>query len=164
MSLSSVENLGFRDGAFPLVIALGVLPWLGNPRAALNEIARTLSPGGYVIATIDNAARLDIHLDPVRNPTLQRLMQFTMSAPPNVAQARQTKIAEFRAMLDDLGLTAIRGLSIGFGPLTLWQHNVLPDTLARMLDRRLQSLADARTPGLRSWGAQYLVMARKRGR
>jgi ubiquinone/menaquinone biosynthesis C-methylase UbiE len=42
-----VQALPFRDESFRLVVALGVVPWVSNPRAALLEMGRVLEPGAY---------------------------------------------------------------------------------------------------------------------
>src|SRR5439155_24113789 len=62
--------LGFGDGTFQLVVALGVVPWLYSPALALREMARVLQPGGLLIVTTDNRLRLTQLLDPRLTPAL----------------------------------------------------------------------------------------------
>src|SRR5262249_7924185 len=61
--VADVHSLPFPDGAFSLVIAVGLLPWLQWPPRALQEIARVLQPNGALVMTADNRARLNALVD-----------------------------------------------------------------------------------------------------
>jgi ubiquinone/menaquinone biosynthesis C-methylase UbiE len=56
VSLGDAHRLPFADGAFGLVVALGVIPWLHSPERAARELARVLTPGGYLVVSADNRA------------------------------------------------------------------------------------------------------------
>jgi 2-polyprenyl-3-methyl-5-hydroxy-6-metoxy-1,4-benzoquinol methylase len=45
---ADAEELPFRDAAFDLVMAIGVLHHLPDPRRALQSLARLVRPGGYI--------------------------------------------------------------------------------------------------------------------
>ena len=45
---ADAEELPFEDGAFDLVMAIGVLHHLPDPRRALNSIGRLVRPGGFI--------------------------------------------------------------------------------------------------------------------
>jgi ubiquinone/menaquinone biosynthesis C-methylase UbiE len=45
---ADAEDLPFVDGAFDLVMAIGVLHHLPDPRRALESLARLVDPGGYI--------------------------------------------------------------------------------------------------------------------
>lgn len=45
---ADAEELPFEDAAFDLVMAIGVLHHLPDPRRALNSLARLIRPGGYI--------------------------------------------------------------------------------------------------------------------
>lgn len=50
---ADARQLPFADGAFDLVVANQLLPWLPEPAAALSEVARVLRPGGvFAFATL----------------------------------------------------------------------------------------------------------------
>ena len=68
LALGDAHRLPFADGAFRLVVALGVIPWLHSPERAAQEMARVLTPGGYLVVSADNRARLTDLLDPRHNP------------------------------------------------------------------------------------------------
>ncbi len=63
-SEGDVRHLPFPDGMFHLVIALGVLPWLHALDGPMQEMARVLRNGGYLIITVDNRWRLHELADP----------------------------------------------------------------------------------------------------
>ena len=149
-----------------LVIALGVIPWLHAPRSALSEVARVLAPGGYLVVSADNRARLAHAFDPRSSPYLastRRAASRLLGRPPS--RGIRPKLHwpwEFDALLDAVGLDKVRAATVGFGPFTLFGHVLLPDRLGLQLHRRLQRLADYGAPGLRRAGDHYLVLARKR--
>src|SRR5262245_21144023 len=65
---ADVHALPFAAQTFDLVIAIGVLPWLHSERLALQEMRRVLRPGGHLLLTADNNARLNRLLDPLSSP------------------------------------------------------------------------------------------------
>jgi ubiquinone/menaquinone biosynthesis C-methylase UbiE len=159
------EALPFPPGRFSVAIALGVLPWLDDPVPAVAALARAVEPGGYVIASVDNRARLDVRLDPWRNPSspFRACAHRNREPDPATVQAKLHVIGAFDKLLASLGLQKLRAITLGFGPFTIGCHNLLPESQARMLDGVLQRLADAGVVGVRSLGGQYLVLARKSG-
>jgi ubiquinone/menaquinone biosynthesis C-methylase UbiE len=170
VSGADAHSLSFEDEVFDLVVALGVIPWLHSPNRALGELARVLRPGGYLIANVDNRWRLHYLLDPIFSPVfaparrvvkwvLQRLglRRQPASIPPNNLHSR----GEFDRLISSLDLEKMGGSMYGFGPFTLFARRVLPKRLGVFVHRKLQRACDRGTPGLRSAGAQYLVLARK---
>jgi SAM-dependent methyltransferase len=160
------QHLGVANTAFELVVALGVVPWLHSPRAALFEMARVLRAGGYVIASADNRARLTHMIDPRYSPLLGPVRwlgrQVLREAPRSGIRPKLHWVWEFDTLLDSVGLDKVSAVTIGFGPFTWLGHDLLPDALGRRIHRRLQCYADHTAPGLRWSGSQYLVLARKR--
>ena len=73
LHLADVHALPFPPETFDLVIALGVIPWLHSEHLALLEMRRVLKPGGHLLATADNNARLNRILDPLSTPVLTPL-------------------------------------------------------------------------------------------
>jgi 2-polyprenyl-3-methyl-5-hydroxy-6-metoxy-1,4-benzoquinol methylase len=166
-SLADAHALAFEPGHFELVVALGVLPWLEDPAAALREIARVLRPGGHAIITADNQARLAYFVDPMRNPALAG---FRRALKARAARAglihSRPQPSQFWAR-EVLGIAAAAGLQVverrtfGFGVFTLLGVRVLPDRLGVRLHRSLQRLATRGVPGIRAMGAQHFVVARR---
>ncbi len=165
-----VYALAFEDGSFDLVIALGVIPWLERAEPAIQEMARVTRPGGYVILTADNRLRLHHILDPWLNPALSPLKQGVKAAlvrlglsrrPPNKINSTLHGRRFIDKTLARFELAKINGMTLGFGPFSLFRRRVLPEPLGIALHHWLQCLADRHVPIFRSTGAQYLVLARK---
>jgi len=169
---ADVHALDFEDETFDVGLALGVIPWLYSPPTALSELARVLKPGGYLIVNADNRLRLSYLMDPRRNPWLARARKPARqlltdlglvhadrgSGPPSVTHLT----GDFDLLLDSVGLERVTATTLGFGPFTFWNREVLPSRLAVGFHRWLQRHADRGVSGLRSTGSQYLVLARKR--
>jgi 2-polyprenyl-3-methyl-5-hydroxy-6-metoxy-1,4-benzoquinol methylase len=89
-----VEEAGFADGEFDLVILWHVLEHVQSPRAMLREVSRILKPGGTLLVAVPNFGSLEarltgkgwFHLD-----TPRHLTHFTN--------------ATLRHALDNAGLT-----------------------------------------------------------
>ena len=67
---------------FPLVVALGVIPWLHSPTKALSEMARVLERGGYLVVNADKLyTSTQATIEYLRNsrPAIRRL--FLLGTP-----------------------------------------------------------------------------------
>ncbi len=168
-ALGDVHRLQFPANSFGLVVALGVLPWVDDPRRALEEMARVLRPGGYLIVSVDNRWRLDHLLDPLSMPLLKKLRQWgrrTLERLQLVSPGARTPVRyhsppECRAALAEAGLRIVKCASVGFGPFTFMKIKLVPDRLGIVLLRGLQALAEHRVAPLNSIGVHYLAAAYK---
>jgi 2-polyprenyl-3-methyl-5-hydroxy-6-metoxy-1,4-benzoquinol methylase len=163
--------LDFPDASFDLVLAIALLPWLRRAEPAIAEMARVVKPGGHVILTADNQARLNTMLDPRYNlalaplrerlkAVLVRLRLHHRSPFPSPTFHRRRFIDETLAAA---GLVKVRSRTIGFGPFSLLGRMVVPEPVGTWLHHRLQGMADRGFPGLRASGGHYLVLSRKNG-
>jgi ubiquinone/menaquinone biosynthesis C-methylase UbiE len=167
---ADVRCLPMPNNSFDLVFALGVLPWLENPLAAVREMARVTRPGGYVLVSADNNVHLDEILDPTLVPILRPVRRYLVSAlrrakllPPRAkALNRRHSRREFDSILSDGGLDKLWSGTVGFGPFTLFGKHVLPDSTGIKVHRLLQAAANLKLPIVSFYGMQYLVMATKR--
>jgi D-aspartate ligase len=168
-SLADAHDLPFADGSYSLVLGLGVLPWLHSPIRAMEEMARVVRSGGYVLVNVDNVLRLHYLLDPRLNPALGSLRRslgrglrgIGVIHTPASTPARLDSTRRLDAVMTRLGLDKVWSTTIGFGPFTFWRRPVLSEPRGMRLHRTLQGVADRRVPLVRSTGAQYLVLARK---
>jgi SAM-dependent methyltransferase len=164
--VDDVHSLAFNDSFFDLVLAIGVIPWLEQPEAAMREMTRVAKPGGYVILTCANRAGLASLLDPLINPLFQPLKLKVKNFFVRHGLRRQTPTMIFHGkryidmFLGDIGLVKVRGMTRGFG-FSFFRRSVLPEPLGTEVNRRLQQLADRKTLGFRSIGMAYVVLARK---
>jgi ubiquinone/menaquinone biosynthesis C-methylase UbiE len=169
-AVGDINALTYEDNSFDLVLAIGVLPWIDQVEPALGELARVARPGGFVLLTADNRARLNNIFDPWLNPAFAPLKRAAKSALMRAGlwhRSVKDVGATFhsRRFIDTsmqrFGLNKIRSKTLGFGPFTLLRHPLLPKRLGVALHHRLQRLADRGVPLLRSTGAQYIVLAGK---
>ena len=170
VDVGDISSLAFEDKSFDLVLAIGVIPWIERPDTAIQEMARVLKPEGCVILTADNRARLNIWLDPVRNPLLlplKRLVKLLLHS----SGIRRFSVGDVGSHFHSLrfidkniassGLAKVKSVTLGFGPFTLFNRSILSDSSGLRLHNRLQRLAERGIPVFRSTGAQYIVLARK---
>jgi len=166
---ADVHALPFRARTFDLVIAIGVIPWLHSERLALREMQRVLKPGGYLLVTADNNARLNRLLDPLSSPLLvpvrkaaKRVLRLCGLWPPYpVFQPKRHYPREFDRFIGDCGFTHVKSATVGFGPFTFLGKALLPDAIGIRLHQRLQTLASRRALLPLGWtGSHYLVLCR----
>ena len=167
-TVDDVHRLAARDGAYAAVVALGVLPWLHAPARAVRELARVVAPGGAVVVTADNRARLNFVLDPRFNPLLVYPVKRRLKALLGRLGKRPLGVLPdvcYPGALDRLvraaGLEPRRRRSVGFGPFTFFGVRLLSEARSVALHRRLQRLADRDVPLLRAAGMNAMVLATK---
>lgn len=164
---ADVHRLPFAAAEFRLVIALGVLPWLHEPAAAVLEMARVLTPGGWAILTADNRARLNLIVEPRESPLLapvrfvyRALKRRGRGRPDGGAHSYRHLPREIDGMLIAAGVKPVRRTTIGYGPFSFMGRHLLSDAAAQRVHRRLER-ASRRRRSLRRTGWHYLVAARK---
>ncbi len=165
-----VHTLNVPSNTYDVVVALGVLPWLHSPHMGLREIARVTRPGGAVVLSADNRWRMAHILDPAYHPWIspvRRAMGNLLRRicgrgfPGSTTLVRMQSLAEVDLMLAQAGLEKLRGMTMGFGPLSLLGREVLPDRLSIRINSLLQRYADRGLWPLAQTGAHYLLLARK---
>jgi ubiquinone/menaquinone biosynthesis C-methylase UbiE len=169
---ADVRRLPIPDDSCDMVFALGVLPWLDDPPAAVCEMARVTRPGGYVLVTADNSVHLEEILDPMRIPVLRPVRRYLASAlraakllpPPRLPKIQRHSSREFDSFLSAAGLDKVRSVMLGFGPFTFFWLSLLPDSIGIKVHQLLQAAAKRKLPIVSSYGMQYLVLSTKRAR
>lgn len=160
---ADVHALPYPPEHFDLVVAVGVIPWLHSPAAAMVELARVLRPGGRLVLTADNRARLTSFTDPRRIiaiAPLKRLYRALRRRDP-VAISRLDSPRSIDRMLRQAGMRPVARATVGFGPLSLMGSAILEGKTGLAIDSRLQALADRGAPGIRWTGWHYVVRADK---
>jgi ubiquinone/menaquinone biosynthesis C-methylase UbiE len=167
VSSGDAHALSFATASFDLVVALGVIPWLHSPAAALTEMARVVKPNGYVIFNSDNRFRLNHVIDPRFTPLLEPVKRIAKHVALKQGQVERGapnyyySYSTLKRIVQQAGLSIIRCMTLGFGPFTLFGLKLLPEATSTKLHRRLQDLASRGTPVLRSTGAQHLLITRR---
>ena len=167
--VAEIYDLPFTASSFPLVVSLGVIPWLEHPEKAIAEFSRVLQPGGYLLFTADNERRLAWLLDPFTSPAVKPVKNLVkklqgrskMGGTDGGIRSHQHSVAEIDGFLSRAGMKRVRLITFGFGPFTFAYRKALPEWLGMRVHKLLQRLADAGVLGIRSVGAQYLVLAQK---
>ena len=166
VSRGDVHELPFADGAFDVVVALGVLPWVRSPPEAMREMARVLRPRGHLVFTCDNAFALQLLLDPRLWPVLDPLKRVLRAQLrrrwPRPERPRAFRARTVRRLVADAGLELVEHTTIQFGPFSFLGFRLTSDETASRVHDFLQRHADAGRPGLRGGGRQHLVLVQQR--
>jgi ubiquinone/menaquinone biosynthesis C-methylase UbiE len=165
--VGNIDNLPFADAAFEVVVMIGVTEWLVSLARPLSEIYRVLRPGGHLIISADNNWPLQQLLDPLVNPALKPIKRSIGKVLRNVGlrtlqpRVRAYSLKEFDEQLSDVGLKKVTGRTLGFGPFTFCNREILSEKTGWELHLLLQRLADQGTPALQSAGLVYIVLTQK---
>jgi len=140
--VGDVENLGFRDGAFDLIVAGGVIEYLESDEKVLHHFRRLLKPGGIVVLSVRNKLNLSRILVTTRD--------LLSSLPPCKAfvHAASNFFRRLFALTPNTGVPGRRHVPwqlkqrlrlIGLEPrdYAFYQFSVLP----RFIERRLPNFA-----------------------
>jgi ubiquinone/menaquinone biosynthesis C-methylase UbiE len=163
VSQADVHSLPFETDHFDLVVAVGVIPWLHSPAEAVAEMARVLRPGGELVLTADNRARLLSFTDPrgMLALTPLRRIYHALRGRPGEAVSYLHSPRRINGFVRRASLRPLARRTIGFGPLSLLGHPLFGEARAVRVNSRLQALADAGAPLLKWTGWHYLVRATK---
>jgi SAM-dependent methyltransferase len=163
VKVADVHQLPYESGHFDLVVAVGVIPWLHSPAAAVAEMARVLRPGGELVLTADNAARLISFTDPRGLLALTPLkrVRVALKRRQGLVSSRLDFPSRIERLLVESGLRPLERQTIGFGPLSFLGRPMLNEPRGIRVNRRLQALANRGVPGLKGTGWHYVVRARK---
>jgi len=168
-AIENVYDLSFEDQSIDIVVALGVVIWLRDLKRALAEIARVLTPDGYVVLSINNLYGAHMLLDPLFTPAFETIRKGVKHALrragllkiEDIAHIYTYSIKEFNQYLNAVNLTNIKYTSLGFGPFTIFGHNIFRGNLGAKIHSKLQQYAENGFPILRAIGSQYVVLGKK---
>ena len=166
VAIADAHALPFESSRFELVVAVGVIPWLHSPGDSLREMARVLRPGGQLILTADNRARLSSFIDPrAMLALITPLRRAWRALPRRTPRPLATNRLDFPRRIDELlvgaNLRPLGRRTVGFGPFSFLGRPLFGERRGVLIDDRLQALADRGVPGLRWTGWHYVVRARK---
>lgn len=165
---ADAHELPLASASARVIVALGLIPWLPEPQRAVNEMARVLAPGGWLILTADNGLRLNVLTDPSENPLfaplrpVYRALERWRGQAPGSAPYYRHRPAQVRQMLLAAGLQPTLETTVGFGPFTFMGRHVLSDERSIALNRRLEGWAEGHSE-LRRHGWHVLVSAQRAG-
>jgi 2-polyprenyl-3-methyl-5-hydroxy-6-metoxy-1,4-benzoquinol methylase len=166
-SLGDVHRLAFPSDHFAMVLAMGVIPWLPEPEAAIREMARVVEPGGYVLASTDNLWRLHSLFNASKTHFFgpfrwaARALRRAMGRGEGITLHHLHSVRHADRLFRSVGLKKIKSITLGFGPFSFFGHRLLRDSVGIQLHQKLQDMADRGLPVIGSAGGQYLVLMRK---
>jgi SAM-dependent methyltransferase len=162
-----IQHLGLSDGAFDLAFVVGVSEWMPALERPLAEIARVLRVGGALTLTADNSWALARLLDPLLHPLgvptkrgLGRALRLVWPSRRPLRVYPRSR-AQLESALRRAGLTVTVARTLGYGPFTLFNQRLVPDSLGHALHERLASLAARGVPWLDCAGLSHVLVARK---
>lgn len=140
---ANVYHLPFADGSFPAVVMVRVLGFLSDPRAALEEIARVLCPGGLLVVSYNPRPSIATLVDDLkvalsRGPG-ERMESMTFTRRPVVPvrpssfPAWSVTRVEFRRTVAAAGLRWVGELPTGWEEYPVLR--LLPPKVFRALSR-----------------------------
>jgi SAM-dependent methyltransferase len=152
---ADVEALPFADGAFDVVLCVGVLSYLREDARAIAELARVVRPGGAVVIALPNRLLAGKLLDP---------FYWLVWLPARAARAAAGALGRaggdggrfhpgsirrygWRALDREYrraGLVERETASVSFGPPTVWRREILPLAWSIAGSDRLAALASRR--------------------
>jgi len=166
-ALGDIDSIPFADETFPLAVVMGVLPWLPSIEKPLRELHRVIQPGGHLIVSLDNRWSLCRFFDPLMNPLLSPTKELARSILQRLGRTESsvrsylTSNRQLHSLLRATGFEKLEAITLGFGPFTLFRHELLPCRVGLSVHRSLQAIAERGFPLFRSAGMQSIVVARK---
>jgi 2-polyprenyl-3-methyl-5-hydroxy-6-metoxy-1,4-benzoquinol methylase len=165
--VADAHDLAMAGGAYDLVVAVGVLPWLHAPSLALAELARVLTPGGRVVLTADNRRRLNRFVEPRGSLLMaparrgRRILDALRGHTHDSAPSFRHRAETVKGMLREAGLEPERSRTLGFGPFTFWGRPVLSEAAGLRIDAWMERRAARGSRVLAGTGWHCLVQARR---
>jgi SAM-dependent methyltransferase len=160
---ADASSLPLESGGVDLVIAVGLIPWLGDDQPALDEFRRVLRPGGGLVITADNGWRLTELFDPSLSPFFSPLRRHIVrplkrrrgwtEAP---FEPRRHTRAGLEALLTSAGFTVVSSATVGYGPVSIMRRPIGGRPVVAL---EQWAARHAAAPLLRSIGVHVVVTA-----
>jgi 2-polyprenyl-3-methyl-5-hydroxy-6-metoxy-1,4-benzoquinol methylase len=157
-TLGSAGEVCFQNGAFDLIICIGVIQYQPHPENIFDEIARLLKPGGACVFTVPNQLSLHHLLDPwcflrylyrlaagerrnarVRPGSCHAAVDQSASS-QDIYEKRYFRW-EIPALVRNQPLAIRETIGFGYGPLTFVNKSFFPDRFSIALSQALARLS-----------------------
>jgi ubiquinone/menaquinone biosynthesis C-methylase UbiE len=148
-----VEALPFENEMYDLVICVGVMQYLRKDEKAISELSRVVKPEGIVIITLPNIFRITTLLDPyyylvkivkyMLKKCLRRGKDISYDFGKNDSFInRRYYHGQINKLLQQNKLQLLDSEGIGYGPLTFFRKEILPDSISSRISELLEQVAD----------------------
>lgn len=158
------ENLQFGDGEFDGVLAVGLLEYLPDPAACLQEIARVLKNGGFCLVTVPYKDCIDSKLRSALKPLALRLFpiyaKFHKLALVGMSDVKHYSYneAELGSLLKKKGFRNVAERFTNFHVIPYPLNHLLPQLYMRLSER---IDLGGRGSKNRHWASNYLALFQK---
>lgn len=166
-SIADVRNLDFPNSSFQLALMIGVTEWLDSLRQPLEELARVIAPGGFLIVSFDNTWAFHQLVDPILTPAFAPLKKATRAIRRALGLLKPGpreyaySMRRFNSCLAAAGFEIREAVTVGFGPFSFCRRKLFSETTGLKINQKLQDWADAGVPVLRTTGRVCIVAAAK---
>ncbi len=162
-----IEFLPLKASSFDVIVCLGVITYLESEGKALHELARALKPGGVLILSIFNKARLVKRLDlPLLLLTVfKRILNITTAFSQNGARIENAHqvttyyIPKIQKSLELTGFTVLEYKTVPMELLTFWGKEIFPRKMATNITLFFEQFSNI--PFIGSFGAMCVFKAKK---
>ncbi len=162
-----IEALPYKDFSFDVIVCLGVVAYLKSEYVALHELARVLKPGGILIISIVNKARLVYRLDlpllfisiakKIRTGlTLHKRNSSVIDIDPSLTTYF---VPQFKKSIELAGLTVLEIKSVPWKLLTFCGKEVFPQKMAAKITLFFEQFSNI--PMVGSFGGMCIFKAGK---
>ncbi|MBY0400994.1 class I SAM-dependent methyltransferase [Myxococcota bacterium] len=169
LAAGSVEMLPFQSESFDVVCTAGVFEYLPSDRKGLEEFARVIRPGGYLLFPITNfwspAGYLDFAVEGIKRQRLllraiNKVWTRSGQAPIRARnfRVRRQRPGQTRDLLRTVGFEVLEERYFYFLPFPHPFDRMFPG-VTETLSRAMESLADTPLAGI---GEGWLAVCRKR--
>lgn len=162
----SIETLPFESSSFDVIVCLGVISYLSSEDKALNEFSRILKPGGLLIISIINKARLVSRLDPINSVfliiknILRKVVFWKKDGRNRISVHKTYLIPKFRKSLELIGFRKIKYRTIPSQNLTFLGREIFPQDIANNLIYFFEGFSNL--PIVESVGGMCIFKAEKK--
>ena len=164
----NIESLPYKNSSLDAIISLGVISYLKSETKALREFARALKPGGILIFSFFNKARMVSHLDlPQMLKSIFKKVKMTVfigskDGSENNDQPRLTTylIPKMKKALDSQDFIVLGYTTIPAELFTLFGREVFPREMTVKISRFFEQFSNV--PLIDSFGAMCVIKAMKK--
>jgi ubiquinone/menaquinone biosynthesis C-methylase UbiE len=160
LSLGDAERLAFPEGYFDAVISMGVLEYLPSYERMIEEIRRTLRPGGIAVLTLPNRVS-SYRLAATAYYGMREMARRVAGRSAAASQTPPTRPCVPWRLDGQLERAGLRKLEGRFCNFIFFPLHELHAGASDALNRRLEGFSSG--PLAPALGSQYIVKVRKSG-